>query len=161
MTLHHPRLHRARQALRALPALPALLCLLCFSAPQAALAGNELIVIAHKDVALDKISPERMTQIYLRQQQNWPDGQAIQPIDLREGSGLRRAFYDQVTGRSPGQLRAFWARQSFTGMGLPPRQVDSDEDVTRLVQNTPGAIGYVSRKPSGANVKVLLTANLD
>ncbi|MFY7863893.1 hypothetical protein [Roseateles sp.] len=141
--------------------LLALLALLWLATSQPALAANELVVIAHKDVALDKISPERMTQIYLRQQQNWPDGQAIQPIDLREGSGLRRAFYDQVTGRSPGQLRAFWARQSFTGMGLPPRQVDSDEEVTRLVQSTPGAIGYVSRKPNGAGVKVLMTANLD
>jgi len=138
-----------------------LLALLWGAALPSALATTELIVIAHKDVALDKISPERVTQIYLRQQRLWPDGQLIEPIDLREGSGLRRAFYDQVTGRSPGQLRAYWARQSFTGMGLPPRQVDSDEDVTRLVQSTPGAIGYVSRKPSGAGVKVLLTANLD
>ncbi|WIV97155.1 type 2 periplasmic-binding domain-containing protein [Kinneretia aquatilis] len=144
----------------ALP-MTALLALFWVTAPQPALAATELIVIAHKDVALDKISPERVTQIFLRQQQNWPDGQPIQPIDLREGTSLRRSFYDQVTGRSPGQLRAYWARQSFTGMGLPPRQVDSDEEVTRLVQNTPGAIGYVSRKPSGAGVKVLLTANLD
>ena len=158
MKLHHQHVHRARLALFSLPTV---LALLCFTVVQPTLAGNELIVIAHKDVALNKISPERMTQIYLRQQQSWPDGQPIQPIDLREGSGIRRAFYDQITGRSPGQLRAFWARQSFTGMGLPPRQVDSDEEVTRLVQSTPGAIGYVSRRPSGAAVKVLLTANLD
>lgn len=151
--------HTTRLA-RALPLL-ALLGLLYSASNQRALAANDLIVIAHKDVALDKISAERVTQIYLRQQQNWPDGQPIQPIDLREGAGLRRAFYDQVTGRSPGQLRAYWARQSFTGMGLPPRQVDSDEEVTRMVQSTPGAIGYVSRKPSAAGVKVLLTASLD
>lgn len=145
---------------RSLALIP-LLALLCAGAARSALAANELIVIAHKDVVLDKISPERVTQIYLRQQQSWPDGQPIQPIDLREGSSLRRAFYDQVTGRSLGQVRAYWARQSFTGMGLPPRQVDSDEEVTRLVQNTPGAIGYVSRKPSGTGVKVLLSTSVD
>ncbi len=138
-----------------------LLAALWFAVAPPSWAATELIVIAHKDVALDKISPERMTQIYLRQQQNWPDGQAIQPIDLREGNSLRRAFYDQVIGRSPGQLRAFWARQSFTGMGLPPRQVDNDEEVTRLVLNTPGAIGYVSRRPTQAGLKVLLNASLE
>lgn len=116
-----------------------------------------LVVIAHKDVLPDRLSAERVTQIYLRQQQSWPDGQPIQPIDQREGSSLRRNFYDQLTGRSPGQLRAYWARQSFTGMGLPPRQADGDDEVLRLVQNTPGAIGYVSRRPVGAKVKVLLS----
>ncbi|WP_349744428.1 hypothetical protein [Roseateles cavernae] len=148
-----------KERLSALPVISLLALLWAVPALPAA-AATDLIVIAHKDVALDKISPERVTQIFLRQQQNWPDGLAIQPIDLREGSGLRRAFYDQVTGRSPGQLRAYWARQSFTGMGLPPRQVDSDEEVVRLVQNTPGAIGYVMRKPS-SSVKVLLVTALE
>lgn len=136
-----------------------LLALLCAAAPPA--AANELYVIAHKDVALDRLSPERTTQIFLRQQQSWPDGQLIQPIDLREGAPLRKSFYSQISGRSPGQLRAYWARQSFTGMGLPPRQADSDEEVARLVQATPGAIGYVTRKPSGGGVKVLLVSALE
>lgn len=128
------------------------------AAPLAAANDTGLVVIAHKDVTLDKLSPERATQIFLRQLPSWPDGQPIQPIDQREGSGLRRVFYEQVSGRSPGQLRAYWARQSFTGMGLPPRQADSDEEVLRLVQSTPGAIGYVARRPVGAKVKVLLSS---
>jgi len=155
LTVHFPSLISLSSLLLALGAAPL--------APAAVAAPSEpsLLLIAHKDVSLDKLSPERATQIFLRQQQNWPDGQAIQPIDLREGNALRRAFYEQVTGRSPGQLRAYWARQSFTGMGLPPRQADNDEEVARLVQSTPGAIGYVTRKPAGANVKVLLTAALE
>lgn len=140
----------------------AFLCTLALAPAWPALANDaQLIVIAHKDVATDKLSPERVTQIFLRQQQTWPDGSPIQPIDLKEGSVARRAFYSQVTGRSPGQLRSYWARQSFTGMGLPPRQAESDEEVSRWVQNTPGAIGYVSRKPSQAQVKVLLTAAME
>ncbi|MBB4845913.1 ABC-type phosphate transport system substrate-binding protein [Paucibacter oligotrophus] len=144
--------------------IPHLFCAAsCWLAAAALAAPKEptLLLIAHKDVTLDKLSPERATQIFLRQQQSWPDGQAIQPIDLREGHALRRAFYEQLSGRSPGQLRAYWARQSFTGMGLPPRQVESDEEVARLVQSTPGAIGYVTRKPAGSTVKVLLSANLE
>lgn len=124
-------------------------------------ADAQLYVIAHKEVALERLSPERLTQIFLRQQQHWPDGQPIQPIDLREGLSLRAAFYNQITGRSLGQLRAFWARQSFTGLGLPPRQADSEEELLRWVQATPGAIGYVSRRPAVPGVKVLLTAELE
>ena len=84
-------------------------------------ADAPLYVIAHKDVALERLSPERLTQIFLRQQQFWPDGQPIQPIDLREGLAPRGTFYAQLTGRSLGQLRAYWARQSFTGMPPMPR----------------------------------------
>jgi ABC-type phosphate transport system substrate-binding protein len=120
-------------------------------------AEEPVVVIANRDAAVDKISPERATQIFLKQVQSWPDGRAIQPIDLKEGSPLRAEFYAKVTGRSPGQLRAYWARQSFTGMGLPPKQVASAEDVSRLVQSTPGAIGYVGRKQAaGTAVRVVL-----
>lgn len=121
-------------------------------------ADSGVYVVAHRDVALERISAERLTQIFLRQQQFWPDGQAIQPIDLREGLALRGSFYTQVTGRSLGQLRAYWARQSFTGQGLPPRQAESEDELIRWVQATPGAIGYVSRRPTLAGLKVLLAA---
>ncbi|MDT8999762.1 substrate-binding domain-containing protein [Paucibacter sp. APW11] len=137
------------------------LALIAALAATPASADNTLIVIAHKDVAVERLSAETVTQIFLRQQQNWPDGQPIQPIDQKESTPLRRQFYLQLTGRSPGQLRSYWARQSFTGMGLPPRQADSDEEVSRLVQATPGAIGYVSRRPTQAGIKVLLNASAE
>lgn len=118
--------------------------------------ADDPVVIAHRDVAAERLSADVVTQIFLRQVQQWPDGRPTQPVDLKDGEPLRAEFYARVVGRSPGQLRAYWARQSFTGMGMPPRQVATPEDVARYVQQTPGAIGYVSRRLATTAVKVLL-----
>lgn len=122
-------------------------------------AQTALVVIVNKAVPVEKLDAGQATQIFLKQVSQWPDGRPIQPIDIQEGSALRAEFYSRVTGRSPGQLRAYWARQAFTGMGLPPREVATAEDVNKAVQSTPGAIGYVDRKDvvDGA-AKVVLDA---
>ena len=119
-------------------------------------AQEQVVVIANRHTAVDKVEPDQATQIFLKQIQTWPDGKAITPIDIKEGSPLRAEFYSKITGRSTGQLRAYWARQAFTGMGFPPKQVASSEEVAKFVQNTPGAVGYVSKQQADAQVKVLL-----
>jgi ABC-type phosphate transport system substrate-binding protein len=125
------------------------------SAPANAATGAP-VVIANKAVPVERIDAGQATQIFLKQVQTWPDGGRIEPIDLKEGAPLRTDFYAKVTGRSPGQLRAYWARQAFTGMGVPPREAATAEDVVRLVQATPGGVGYVERKNVDAGTKVLL-----
>lgn len=134
----------------------ALLGLASLLACDVALAQSSLVVIANKSVPVDKIDAGQATQIFLKQVNTWPDGGPIQPIDIQEGSPLRAEFYSRITGRSPGQLRAYWARQAFTGMGFPPREVATAEDVSRAVQATPGGIGYVDRKNSDGTTKIVL-----
>lgn len=126
----------------------------------AAWAAEDVVVIAHRSAPVDKLSADQTTQIFMKQVQNWPDGQAIHPIDLKEGSPQRAEFYAKVTGRSPGQLRAYWARQTFTGMGFPPKQASSTDEAVKLVQSTPGAVGYVNRKQVDTSVKVVLDPGL-
>jgi ABC-type phosphate transport system substrate-binding protein len=121
-----------------------------------AFAQSSLVVIANKSVPVEKIDAGQATQIFLKQINTWPDGGPIQPVDIKEGSPLRAEFYSKVTGRSPGQLRAYWARQAFTGMGFPPREVATAEDVSKAVQAMPGAIGYIDRKNSDGATKVVL-----
>jgi ABC-type phosphate transport system substrate-binding protein len=117
---------------------------------------DELVVITNRATPVDRIGADQAAQIFLKQIQAWPDGTAIQPVDLKESSPLRAEFYGKVTGRRPGQLRAYWARQAFTGMGLPPKEVATSEEVARFVQRTPGAIGYVDRKDVDDSVKIVL-----
>lgn len=131
-----------------------LLLSLLVSAP--ALAQHAPVIIANKAVSTDRIDNGQATQIFLKQIQTWPDGVPIEPVDIKEGSPLRIDFYAKVTGRTPGQLRAYWARQSFTGMGFPPREVATAEDVTRAVQARRGAVGYIDRNDVDGSTKVLL-----
>ena len=132
----------------------ALTGLLLSAAP--AMAQPVPVVIANKSVSIEHIDAGQATQIFLRQLQKWPDGVPIEPVDIKEGSPLRAEFYARVTGRTPGQLRAYWARQAFTGMGFPPREVATAEDVARAVRAQPGGIGYIDRKDVDDSTKVLL-----
>jgi ABC-type phosphate transport system substrate-binding protein len=122
------------------------------------MAQSSLVVIANKAVPVDKIDAGQATQMFLRQITTWPGGTRVEPVDLAEGNPLRAEFYSRVTGRSPGQLRAYWARQAFTGMGLPPRELATAEDVSRFVRTTPGAIGYVDRRNAEGDLKIVLEA---
>ena len=137
----------------------ALAGLLLLGGAPVAFAQGAPVVIANKSVPVDRIDAGQATQIFLKQIHTWPDGVAIEPVDIKEGSPLRIEFYAKVTGRTPGQLRAYWARQAFTGMGFPPREVATAEDVARAVQAQPGGVGYVDRKDADGSTKVLLDIN--
>lgn len=134
----------------------ALTMALVWLAGMASAADNAVVVVANKSAPVNTLSTGQTTQIFLRQVQTWPDGTPIMPVDIKEGSPMRTEFYARVTGRSPGQLRAYWARLAFTGMGVPPRQADSAEDAARIVLSTPGAIGYVGKQRAEPPLKMVL-----
>ena len=133
---------------------------LTLAAPLSVSAQNTVVVIGNRAIPVDKIDASQTTQIFLKQVQTWSNGKPIQPIDIKEGSPLRMEFYTKITGRSPGQLRAYWARQSFTGMGFPPRDVATAADVSKVVQATPGAIGYIDKRSADESIKILLDPSL-
>lgn len=124
----------------------------------AAMAQSTLAVVVNKDVPIEKVDAGQATQLFLRQVTTWSDGVRVQPVDLTQGNPLRAEFYSRITGRSPGQLRAYWARQAFTGMGVPLREVATVEDVSRFIRSTPGAIGYVERRNIDTGLKIVLEA---
>jgi hypothetical protein len=59
-------------------------------------------------------------------------------------------------GRSAAQLRATWARITFTGKGTPPKELKSDADVKAFVAADPKAIGYVDASAVDGSVKAVL-----
>ena len=54
-----------------------------------AVAEDKLVVIANPDTEVETINKWQVTQIFLRQVQTWPDGKAIHPYDLKDGSPVR------------------------------------------------------------------------
>ena len=121
-----------------------------------AFADESIVVIANRYAPSEKINTDQAAQYFLKKQQVWPNGVQIQPVDMKEGSALRDRFYTKVTGRGPAQMRSYWARQAFTGMSLPPKEMSTEEAVLKFVESNRGAIGYVSRKNSEGDVNVIL-----
>jgi ABC-type phosphate transport system substrate-binding protein len=113
------------------------------------------LVIVHSSNAETSLTKSEVSHLFLRKVTKWKDGHSVLPIDLVEGSPIRRSFSRAVHGRDVPAIKNYWQQQIFSGRGVPPREMDSEEEVVRLVAQTPGAIGYVSTATALRNVKIV------
>ncbi|HEV8246425.1 MAG TPA: hypothetical protein VGP93_11680 [Polyangiaceae bacterium] len=120
--------------------------LLGWVAAAPALAGEQpdfrVIVNAKNSVA--SISRDFAADVFLKRTTRWESGEPIYPVDLRADSATRRKFSESVLKRSVAAVRSYWQQRIFSGRGVPPPELDSDEAVIGYVQSHPTAIGYVS-----------------
>lgn len=117
-----------------------------------------IVVVANPSVADNSLTAAQVSQLFMGRAKALPDGTAVTPLDLPEGSALRVQFADRVLGKTEQQLRSYWTRIIFTGKGQPPRSLGSAAEVLRTVAANPGHIGYVDSKDVvGGKVKVLFT----
>jgi ABC-type phosphate transport system substrate-binding protein len=110
-------------------------------------AEIEVIVHPSNGAALDKDSIQR---IYLGKTRAFTGGGEAVAISLKEGSGPEGEFTKNVLGKSAKQLKAYWAKMVFTGKGTPPRQIDSAEEMVKLISTNPNLIGFVPAGSAGA-----------
>lgn len=114
-----------------------------------------IAVIMSESSTVPFLSNEKLALIFKRKRNFWDNGERIQPVNLPPAHPLRRAFSQQVFGRSPEELDDYWRDMYFHGV-LPPFVLASEEAVIRFVATTPGAIGYVSACALDHRVTVVL-----
>jgi ABC-type phosphate transport system substrate-binding protein len=117
----------------------------------------ELVVIVNPKNPAAAMSAEQVAQVFLGRSTSFPGGGAVTPLDQKEGVAVRDEFYTKVADKNPGQVKAFWAKQMFSGNGSPPRELGSSSDVKRAVASDPTAIGYVEKEALDSSVKGVLT----
>jgi ABC-type phosphate transport system substrate-binding protein len=135
----------------------ALLAFLIFVSPAALAAEPEpgFSVIVHPTNATTALTTDELSRVFLKKVTKWKDGRSIVPIDLVEDSPVRRSFSQTVHHRKVPAISSYWQQQIFSGRAVPPREMDSEEEVVRFVVRSPGAIGYVSTKAPLKGVKIL------
>jgi len=128
-----------------LPRLPALLALgaMLLARPVRAQADGYMVLV-NAGNPVTTLSRAEVSKLFLRRTPKWPAGQAVEPVDLADGSRLREVFSKQVHGRPAVAIRAFWQQEVFSGRGVPPVEKSDDAQVVELVRANPNAIGYVS-----------------
>jgi hypothetical protein len=97
-----------------------------------------------------------LAQVFLRKATQWDDGEVIRPVDLPADAPARRRFAEDVLDRSVAAVKSYWQQVIFSGRGVPPPELDSDEAVLRYVLRHAGAVGYVSGNADVRAVKVLV-----
>jgi hypothetical protein len=127
----------------------------CDSLALAEEPAAEFRVIAHPDNPNRVVARRFLEDAFLKDVSRWSDGEAIHPLDLRADSPTRARFSDRVVKRSVAAVKSYWQQRIFSGRGLPPPELDTDEDVVRRVQRDRGAVGYVSGRADVGKVKIL------
>jgi ABC-type phosphate transport system substrate-binding protein len=122
----------------------------------AAHANAEVVVIVNPKNPATSLTTEQVAALYLGNATTFPSGGPVALADQPEAAGIRGNFYQKATGRSAAQVRATWARITFTGKGTPPKELKSEADVKAFVAADPKAIGYVDASALDGSVKAVL-----
>jgi ABC-type phosphate transport system substrate-binding protein len=128
---------------------------LTFAIPSTVLA--ETVIIANKNITVKSVTTEEVKRIWLGKKKSMPGGGMVKLTDLPVGDATRKTFYSTIVKKKEKQLKAYWAKITFTGKGYPPQVFDSESEIIEWVANTPGAMGYVSGTAINNSVNVLLT----
>ena len=116
--------------------------------------ASDVVVIVNKDNS-NTVNKALVIKIYTGEAKNWPDGGPVFALDQAEASPIRANFNSSVLGKSSGNMKALWAQNIFSGKGLPPKVVDPDVEVKRVVSTNKNAIGYIKASSADDSVKVV------
>ena len=117
----------------------------------------EVAVVVSAKSGATTLSADQVSDIFLGKANALPGaGQAV-PIDQSDSSGVREEFYQKATSKNAAQVKAYWAKQIFSGKGQPPKEVGDSAAVKTLLASNPNMIGYIDKGSVDASVKVLLT----
>ncbi len=115
-----------------------------------------IVHAAHRD---SRVPRELLADAFLKNITRWDGGEAIRPVDQRPDTLVRRKFSDAVLRRSVAAVKTYWQQRIFSGRGVPPPELDSDEAVVHYVETHPGAVGYISGSASSGKTKVVVVTH--
>ena len=118
----------------------------------------DVLVVTGAKSSFVALSKSQVSDVFLGKVTSLPDGSSATLVDLPESSPLRDEFYLKVANKSSSQAKAYWAKLYFTGRGVPPREAINSNEVKRILNSTPGAIGYIERSALDNSVKVIFEA---
>lgn len=112
-------------------------------------------VIVHPTNSATTIEPAFLVSAFLGKTTVWPDSQPIHPVDLPTDSATRQRFSSEILRRSVSAVKSYWLHIVFSGRGIPPPELESDQEVVKYVSRVPGSIGYVSGTANVEGTKVV------
>lgn len=114
----------------------------------------EVVVVVAQNSAITSLSENQLRQLYLEGSGRIA-GNSVKALDLPEGNQTRKEFYQAAVGKTPAQMKSYWARMIFTGRGVPPRMVSGDRAMQVMLENNPELVGYLPVNQVTSGLKVL------
>ncbi len=100
-------------------------------------------IITSPDRSAIQIDRPLLLALFTMRVRQWPDGQPAQVFVLPDASDIHEKFCREQLGTYPYVLRGAWDRMVYTGTGLAPNIVRSEEEMREKVRSNKGAIGYL------------------
>ena len=119
----------------------------------------EVAVVVGAKAGSTPLTKEQTSAIFLGKSTSLPSGAQAVLFDLPESNPLREEFYTKVTGKSAAQVKAHWAKMSFTGKGTPPRELSNSGEMKKLLASTAGGIGYIEKPSLDDSVRTVYATN--
>jgi ABC-type phosphate transport system substrate-binding protein len=107
-------------------------------------AEARFVVIVNAEIQADTLDRRFIADAFLRRATRWPDDTPILPVDSSPEATSRARFSQDILARSVSSVRSYWQQRIFSGEGLPPPELATDDAVIAYVAGHRGAIGYVS-----------------
>ena len=118
----------------------------------AARAGH-LVVITHSESAIQTLSREQVSRIFLGRLKLLPTGERVTVVEVES---LRERFYQKLLSRNLAEVNAYWARLQFSGRTQPPLRVSDSAAAVARVAEDPQAIAFVDAVPDDPRARVVL-----
>jgi len=119
-------------------------------------AGAVDIAVIVNNENTNSVNQTTIKKIYHGKMKSWPAGGSVRALDLPDASPVREAFSSSILGKSVSNMKAKWAQMIFSGKGTPPKVVNSDEEVKKIVATNKNAIGYIAASSLDGSVKAVL-----
>lgn len=88
-------------------------------------------------------------------QTRWQDNSPIIVFTLPKKHPTHIRFSKDTLNIFPYQLDLIWNKLTFSGLGVAPHKVSTQQALIEAVERTPGAIGYIVNSEEAENVHVI------
>jgi hypothetical protein len=123
-------------------------------APAVAL-GADFKVIASSDFTSTQITKSELRDIYLGTIKRVENGFVVQPTKGPLTTKHMEKFLTDVLEMSSREFVTHWRVKLFSSRGMPPKTLESDEQVIFYLHATPQSLGIVSPTADVGNLKVV------
>ena len=127
-------------------------------APAVALCAD-FKVVASSDFKSSQISRAELRDLYLGNVKRIENGVVVEATRGPLESKHMDKFLSEIVEMSPREFVTHWRIKLFSSRGLPPKSLESDEQVIFYLHVTPQSLGIVSSTADIGSLKVLTLAD--
>jgi hypothetical protein len=133
--------------------ITALLCIASMSGGSTFAAAKNMAVVIAAGSKLSGVPLADLAKLCKGAQKSWPDGKNFTLVIKNPESPEMRVAVQKLFGDASGDIKAAIAKLNESRLTV--RIVGSDEDLLRIVESTPGAVGILDVYSINSSVKVL------